>query len=81
MFSGCKVDAETGDGVTALHVAVIKNYIDIVKILIKAGSNVNHKTYDSMTPLHFATSRGFLDSVSTFKQLIFKLLNKNCSNH
>lgn len=54
---------------TALHVAVIKNYIDIVKILIKAGSNVNHKTYDSMTPLHFATSRGFLDLVSSQKIL------------
>lgn len=48
---------------TALHVAVIKNYIDIVKILINSGSNVNHKTYDSMTPLHFAASRGFLDLV------------------
>lgn len=61
--AGCKIDAETGDGVTALHVAVIKNYIDIVKILINSGSNVNHKTYDSMTPLHFAASRGFLDLV------------------
>lgn len=69
MLSGCKVDAETGDGVTALHVAVIKNYIDIVKILIRSGSNVNHKTYDSMTPLHFATSRGFLDLVSAHKFL------------
>ncbi|CAH0700619.1 unnamed protein product [Spodoptera exigua] len=61
--AGCKIDAETGDGVTALHVAVIKNYIDIVKILINSGSNVNHKTYDSMTPLHFAASRGFLELV------------------
>lgn len=60
---GCKVDIAAGDGLTPLHVAVIKNYVDIVRMLLVAGSNVNYKTHEKMTPLHFAATRGLFDLV------------------
>lgn len=58
------MEITSGDGMTALHVAVAKNHTEIVKLLLAAGSNVNYKTHENMTPLHFAASRGFLDMVS-----------------
>lgn len=64
MIVGCKVDVAAGDGLTPLHVAVIRNHSDIVQILLAAGSNINYKTHEKMTPLHFAASRGYLDLVN-----------------
>lgn len=58
------MDSETNDGSSPLHGAVMKNYTDIVKLLIKAGSNVNKKMHRYSTPLHFAVSRAYLDLVS-----------------
>lgn len=67
MIVGCKVDVAAGDGLTPLHVAVIRNHSDIVQILLAAGSNINYKTHEKMTPLHFAASRGYLDLVNIIK--------------
>lgn len=67
LISGCKLDITASDGLTPLHVAVIRNHAEIVKMLILAGSHVNYKTHEKMTPLHFAASRGFIDLVFFMK--------------
>lgn len=60
------MDIAAGDGLTSLHIAVMKNHAEIVRQLISAGSHVNYKTHEKMTSLHFAASRGFLELVSSF---------------
>lgn len=60
---GCKVDIPAGDGLTSLHIAVMRNHKDIVVQLLEAGSHVNYKTHEKMTPLHFAASRGYVELV------------------
>ncbi len=44
-------------GNTGLHVAVTAGHLDIVELLINAGSDVNAKG-DSATPLHLAAASG-----------------------
>jgi len=44
-------------GFTPLHLAVIKNYIDIVAMLLERGADVNKTIIDGKTPLHFAKSK------------------------
>lgn len=63
IVSECKLDIETTDGFTALHLSVINHHTDVVNLLILAGANVNPQTHKNMTPLHYATSKGFLDLV------------------
>ena len=49
-------------GQTALHVAVQKNYLDIVKVLLERGANINafasDTSYTHMTALHYAALTG-----------------------
>lgn len=49
-------------GQTALHLAVQKNYLEIVKILLEKGANINAMasdlSYTHMTPLHYAALTG-----------------------
>jgi len=46
---------KTLDGITPLHVAVVKSHHQIAIRLIAAGANVNAKDNDNETPLHVAT--------------------------
>lgn len=40
------------DGLTALHIAADRGYLDIVQALVKAGADINVKTDDEDTALH-----------------------------
>jgi hypothetical protein len=52
------VNATSTDGRTALIAAVQGNHIDIVQILIAAGSNLNAATRGTGTALEFAERKG-----------------------
>ncbi|XP_039619588.1 protein phosphatase 1 regulatory subunit 12A [Polypterus senegalus] len=45
-------------GATALHVAAAKGYIEVMKLLLKAGFKVNLTDNDGWTPLHAAAHWG-----------------------
>ena len=50
-------------GTTPLHIACIKDYIEIVRILLENGTKHNEKTENGWTPLHFAVLGGGLETV------------------
>lgn len=50
---------ETGEiGQTALHIAVARDDIEVVRVLINAGANVEAETLSGLTPLHVAAGSG-----------------------
>ncbi|KAL9541469.1 hypothetical protein MBANPS3_009108 [Mucor bainieri] len=55
------------DGLTALHIAADRGYLDIVQALVKAGADINIKTDDEDTALHLAC---ISDQLKTAKFLL-----------
>ncbi|CEP14063.1 hypothetical protein [Parasitella parasitica] len=55
------------DGLTALHIAADRGYLDIVQVLVSAGADVDGKTDDEDTALHLAC---ISDQLETAKFLI-----------
>ena len=56
------VNAVSGDYNTALHLAVVGQFIDIVKLLLERGAKkvINEGDWDSQTALHTAVLTGNL---------------------
>ena len=54
-----KIDAVNGDGNTALHLAVLKNNVKCVQLLLSQGANPRIKGQFGKPPLFFALSRNF----------------------
>lgn len=58
-YQVCQYDQQ---GQTALHLAVQKNFIEVVKALLEKGANINalatDPSYTHMTPLHYAALTG-----------------------
>ena len=56
------VNAFSGDYCTALHLAVVGQFIDIVKLLLEKGAKkvINEGDWDSQTALHNAVLTGNL---------------------
>lgn len=52
------VDTRNAHGTTALHVAAMKGYIDIMQILIQYGADVSTTTSDGDNSLHLALIEG-----------------------
>ncbi|KAK7528116.1 ankyrin repeat-containing domain protein, partial [Phyllosticta citriasiana] len=50
------VDCPAGNGVTALHMAALRESIESAKIVLSHGANVNAITSCRTSPLHFAAS-------------------------
>ncbi|KAI9303347.1 acyl CoA binding protein-domain-containing protein [Cunninghamella echinulata] len=48
------INVKDEQGLTALHHACDRGYLDLVKLLIDLGANINEQTDDLETPLHFA---------------------------
>ena len=59
---GSNINAADYDENTPLHIAVIKNNIEIVEILLDNGANSNAVNDNGSTPLHFAVSRTFQEA-------------------
>ncbi|XP_026067891.1 ankyrin repeat and KH domain-containing protein 1 isoform X2 [Carassius auratus] len=55
------LDKRNSVGETQLHRACIRGDLQMVKVLIEAGSNVNVSDHAGWTALHEACSRGFVD--------------------
>ena len=51
---GADIDVRDGNGLTALHNAVFRNYLKVVQYLVQAGADINAKTEDGNTVLHIA---------------------------
>ncbi len=60
---GANVNAQDGQGRTALYFAADKGDMDAVKFLIDQGANVNLADINGQTPLDRAALRSFLDIV------------------
>ncbi|XP_067623198.1 ankyrin-3-like [Eurosta solidaginis] len=58
LSKGANVDAQTKNGVTALHTATQKGYVKVVEALFKYNANVNCGVKSDITPLHFSAQRG-----------------------
>ena len=43
-FQGADVNAENGDGVTVLTMAVLHNHIDCIPLLVNEGAELNHQS-------------------------------------
>ncbi len=54
----CLVNVGGGDGVTALHMAVLYNHKDIAELLIANGANPNCRDREGVTPLQLAKEQG-----------------------
>ncbi|KFY80330.1 hypothetical protein V499_00804 [Pseudogymnoascus sp. VKM F-103] len=57
------LEAPDEDGLTALYLAIFEKCSDIVKMLIRAGSNINHKNNQGLPVLFKAISCGDIDMV------------------
>ncbi len=49
---------------TPLHLAISRDHMDVVSVLLKKGAKVNIKDKDGQAPLHLASSHGYLKMVS-----------------
>jgi ankyrin repeat protein len=66
--AGVNVEAQTNDGLTALHLASL-NSLEIVQYLLQNGkANVETQTNDGLTALHCASANGHLKIVQYLLQ-------------
>lgn len=58
---GASPDLPNKTGFTPLEIAVSRNYLDIVSLLLKAGANINRKDFRGDTPLLKAKTKKMFD--------------------
>jgi ankyrin repeat protein len=68
---------EEKNGLTALHQAILKDNIQIVKLLIVSGANINQQDFYGNTGLHYAISE---DNKDIIKLLLSYNLNFDLTN-
>ena len=59
-----EIDATDGQEMTALHIAISREYEDICKDLIHSGASISMSTKEGHTCLHLAANAGNTDIVS-----------------
>jgi len=60
---GANVNAQTGNGITTLHIATEKGYVKVVEALLEHNADVNSTIKYDITPLHIAARKGHLEVV------------------
>ncbi len=75
---GADVNIKNGDGKTPLHIAVEKNYEDIVRLLLQKNADLNTKDNNGNTPLHIAVKNG---NYFVVKELLRAGADKNIKNN
>jgi hypothetical protein len=58
---GANVNTRDEDGLTPLHYAASRGYVEVARLLLENGADVNAKNEHGITPLHFAASEGHAD--------------------
>jgi ankyrin repeat protein len=48
------VSATSNGNMTPLHIAGIKGYVEIGRLLLDAGADVNYRTFNGTTPMSFS---------------------------
>ena len=66
--NGVNVNAINDHGLTPLHLAALKNAVDILDVLIQHGAD-RHIVARKFTPLHIAVAKGHLEVVKYFLKL------------
>jgi ankyrin repeat protein len=66
--AGAKVDAVDKEGFTALHLAVLNNYMDIASYLLQRQASVDIENNRHDTPLHSAVINADIDFVRLLLQ-------------
>ncbi len=52
------VNLKTNEKKTALHIAVLRGYFDISKLLLENGANLNTRDNEKNLPIHICASQG-----------------------
>jgi len=62
--AGAKVNTEGNGGLkTPLHVALLNNNVDVLRILLGAGAYVDDRNHNQSTPLHVAARHGNTEAI------------------
>ncbi|XP_029428213.1 protein phosphatase 1 regulatory subunit 12B-like isoform X2 [Rhinatrema bivittatum] len=64
-------------GASALHVAAAKGYLEVMRLLIQAGSNLNVQDIDGWTPLHAAAHWGLKEACTILAEALCNMEVKN----
>jgi ankyrin repeat protein len=60
VFKGAKVDQaiEGNSGIRPIHLAVARDHVDVVRMLIEHNADINIQHQTGITPLHYAAKHG-----------------------
>lgn len=64
-YRGMDIDARGAEGYTALHMAIMKEEVGVVALLIEGGADVEARDDDGLTPLHIAVAQGDLSIIES----------------
>ena len=64
--AGADITAQTEDGISSLHIAVVENDDALLTKLIEKGASLNFKTSDHPSPLHYAVKGENMSALKIF---------------
>lgn len=76
---GVNIDSVDNDGLTPLHMAVLRRDMDVVRVLTLKGANVNSQCVCGKTPLHYVVELG--DQKILYYLVCFSKVNLNIKDN
>ena len=61
-------ETEPGTGNSAVHIAVLKGHVEILRMLLDAGMDVDVIGQSNATPMHLAAMNGLMESFAVLKE-------------